>query len=80
MQKETAAAREEMLKIRENIIQKDERVLLLSDKVAQQEMAEPEMEAELQGSQAAMRRRQLIVAGRRWSVQFAKSRAASDGG
>ena len=57
MQKETAAARDEMRKIREDIIQKEERMLLLSDKVAKNEMADAEMEAELQGLQAGEERR-----------------------
>ena len=57
MQRETAAAREEMRKIREDIILKEERILLLSDKVAKHEVAEAEMEAELQGLQRGEERR-----------------------
>ena len=57
VQKETAAAREEMRKIREEITQKEERLLLLSDKVDKNEMAETELEAALQGLQAGEERR-----------------------
>ena len=56
MQKETAVAREEMRNIREDIIQKED-MLLLSDKFAKNEMTEAEMEAELQGLQAEEERR-----------------------
>ena len=61
-----------MQKIRDDIKQKEERRLLLSDRVDKNGMAEAGMEAVLQGLQAgekgeaAMRRKRLIVAGRRW--------------
>ena len=49
--------RGDIRKIREDVIQKEERMLLLSDRVANNEMGEPEMEAELQGLQAGEERR-----------------------
>ena len=57
MQKETAATREDMRKIRKEIMQKKERFHLLLDRAAKHEMAEAEMEAELQGLQAGEERR-----------------------
>ena len=53
MQKEIAAAQEEMRRIRrEEIDRKEERFRLLSDKVGKNRMADAEMAAELQGLQA----------------------------
>ena len=71
MQKENAAAEEEMRKLREEDKQKEERILFLSDKVEKNRMAVADMAAELQGLQAgeekegaAMLRRQEIAAWR----------------
>ena len=58
-----------MRKFREDIIQKEERTLLLSDTVSQNGMAQAEMEAGKK-EEAAMRRKQLIVAWRRWWSRF----------
>ena len=61
MQKETAAAREDMRKIREDITQKEECFLLLSDKVD-----EAELEAELRGLQTGEERRGSNACPSRW--------------
>ena len=65
MQKESLAAREEMRQIREEIVWKEERSTLLSDKVGKNTMTDAEMEAELQGLQAGEERGQQCFADRR---------------
>ena len=76
MQKETAATREEMRKIRKEIMQKAERFLLLSDEAAKHEIVEAEMVQNFKAcrqekkEEAAMRRKQLTVAGRRCLSRF----------
>ena len=58
MQKESAAAQEEMRKIREEIDRNEERFRQLSDKVDKNKMVDAEMAAELQGLQTGEERRQ----------------------
>ena len=57
LQKESTATKEKMRKIREEIIWKEERFRLLSDKFDKNRVADAEMEAELQGLQAGEERR-----------------------
>ena len=57
MQKENAAAEEEVWKLRDEVKQKEERIIFLSDKVEQNKMADADMAAELQGLQAGEERR-----------------------
>ena len=57
MQKESAAAQEEMRRIREQIDRNEERFRQLSDKVDKNKMADAGMVAELQGLQAGEERR-----------------------
>ena len=57
IQKESLAAREEMRKIREEIVWKEKHFTLLADKVDKNTMADAEMGAELQGLQAGEERR-----------------------
>ena len=57
MQKENAASEEEVLKQRDEVKQKEERILFLSDKVEKNKMADADMAAELQGLQAGEERR-----------------------
>ena len=60
MNKETVAAGEEMRKIREDIKQKEERFLPLSDKVDKHEMSVAEMEAALRDLQAGSNASQVV--------------------
>ena len=71
MQKENAAAEEEVRKLRDEVKQKEERILFLSDKVEKNKMADADMAAEnFRGCRhekkegAAMLRRQEIAAWR----------------
>ena len=57
MQKENAAAQEEMRKIRQETGRNEERVRQLSNKVDKNKMADAEMVAELQSLQAGEERR-----------------------
>ena len=56
-QKENAAADEEVQKLRDEVKQREERNLFLSDKVENNKMADADMAAELQGLQAGEERR-----------------------
>ena len=57
MQKESVAADKEMRKVREEIIQREERFLLLSKNVESNRMATAELEEKLRGLQAGEERR-----------------------
>ena len=57
MQRETAAAEDEIRKIREEILRNEERFRLVSDEVDKNRMADAEVEAELQGLQGGEERR-----------------------
>ena len=57
MQKDSTAAEEEMRKLREELEQKEERVLFLSNKIDKNEMQGAEMAAELESLQAGEERR-----------------------
>ena len=57
LQKDSTAADEEMRKLQEELNQKEERTLFLSNKVDKNKMADAEMAAELQGLQAGEERR-----------------------
>ena len=65
MQKENVAAEEEMQKLRDDVKQKEERILFLSDKVERNKMVDAKMAAELQEVQAGRRkkRQQRFVSG-----------------
>ena len=57
LQKDSTAAEEEMRKLQEELMQKKERIFLLSNGVEKNKMADAEMAAELQSLQAGEERR-----------------------